>query len=210
MSPREAHLHAGATPVSVSGPLILASGSPRRTALLTDWGIPHDIISPDVDESALQLDEPVALTRALARLKARHVVDREPEAAERAVLAADTVVALGSRILGKPRDEVDAQATLEALSGRTVQVVTGLALALPGEREPRLDHDVSDVLMRPFDRREAADYVATGEPMGKAGSFAIQGLGGRLVHEVEGSLSNVIGLPRVVTLELLAGVRFEL
>lgn len=183
--------------------LVLASASPRRTALLADWGVAHEVVVPDVDESTVDCDDPVELTTTLARLKALRVADIDSVLRSRPILAADTVVVLHDAILGKPVDDHDALRTLLALSGNTVRVVTGIALLAPAASTPVCSHASSDVVMRPFTPQEAAAYVATGEPRGKAGSFAVQGEGGRLIERVGGSMTNVIGLPRQATLDLL-------
>ena len=180
--------------------LILASASPRRTRLLEDWGIAHEIVVPDFDETFEPGLDPVRQAERLARAKAEFVLESRAEA--RAVLGADTIVAVADRQLAKPADAAEALAMLLDLSGREIRVVTGVALArrsaetLWGAETTLLD-------MRAYDLDEARSYVATGEPLGKAGAFAIQGEGGRLIASRRGSYSNVVGLPRRLVLDLL-------
>lgn len=169
--------------------LVLASGSPRRRELLAHLGLHFDVVVPDVDETPLEGEEPVAYVLRIARAKALAV--EVPDGA--AVVAADTTVEIDGRILGKPSDEDDAGAMLRDLSGRTHRVHTGLVV--------RRDGDVRDevvtthVTFVPLTEATLSWYVATGEPMDKAGAYAIQGAGGVLVERIEGSASNVVGLP---------------
>jgi len=183
--------------------LVLASASPRRRALLAEWGVDHVVDAAEVDESFAAGETLVAVTERLAAAKAATVARQRADPKE-LVLGADTLVALGAEILAKPRDDADALRTLLALAGREVEVVTGIALAGPGSADVVRAHARSVVVMRDFDAAEARAYVATGEPRDKAGSFAIQGEGRRLVRRIEGSLTNVVGLPREVVLPLLA------
>ncbi|MEZ6195810.1 MAG: Maf family protein [Planctomycetota bacterium] len=193
----------------MSARLVLASSSPRRTELLARWGLAHEVAPADVDEhldpdlDAPELTRRLALAKALAASRA-HPRSGDPELV---FLGADTVVTRDGLHLGKPVDAVDAARMLRGLSGRIVEVATGVAL-VRGD-ETLADAAVSRVHMRPFDDAEIAAYVAGGEPLGKAGAFAIQGEGGALVARCEGSFSNVVGLPRSLTLALLErfGVR---
>lgn len=184
---------------------LLASSSPRRTELLRLWGIPHEIFPADIAErepSAECLESIEELTERNARAKAEAVADRVSEDCRNfafpiVVIGSDTLVECDGVRLTKPRDEGDAVEILMRLSGRVVRVVSAIALVRLGDdRRIVAGTDLSLVNMRPFDRRTAVEYVATGEPMGKAGAFAVQGLGRDLVTSVQGSISNVIGMGR--------------
>ncbi|CAD5107998.1 Maf family protein [Zestomonas carbonaria] len=181
--------------------LYLASGSPRRRELLAQIGVPFRTLVLDLDESSLPGETPQAYVERLARAKARAGLahSKDPEAV---VLGADTAVVLDGRILGKPLDRADAQATLEALSGREHQVLTAVALAAPGRCEARVV--TSRVEFRPLSAAEIAAYWETGEPRDKAGSYGIQGLAAVFVSALHGSYSAVVGLPLCETAEMLA------
>ena len=185
--------------------IILASGSPRRSEILTRMGVPFEKQAADVDEHcSLGAREAVA---ALSRKKALAVAVQHPH---RVVLAADTLVALENRPLGKPEDEEDACRMLERLSGRKHQVYTGVCVV---DAQGRIFQSVedSDVYFRKLTEEEIRAYVATGEPMDKAGAYALQGGAGKWVTQVCGSRSNVIGLPWETTQRLLqaAGIPVE-
>jgi septum formation protein len=174
--------------------LILASASPRRQELLGLLALPFEVIPSEVDEAALvrELGEqllPAEMARRLAELKAADVAARHPDAL---VLGADTIVVLGDAILGKPVSPDDARRMLALLSGRTHQVITGIAL--------RGGVSVSDavstgVTFRELTSREIDAYVATGEPMDKAGAYALQGRAAVLIEGIHGDYTNVVGLP---------------
>lgn len=181
--------------------LILASASPRRAALLKQIGLCFDIMPADIDETRAPAESAQALVERLAASKARAVAQTHPDAV---VLGADTVVALGEQVFGKPRDEADAARMLEALSGRTHRVCTAVAVIRNGQCQSRLS--VSRVTFATLDATTIANYWATGEPRGKAGAYAIQGFGGAFVHHLEGSYSGVMGLPLQDTASLLASV----
>jgi len=180
-------------------PIVLASGSPRRKQLLEMLRIPFRVIAPDVDEHVLPGERPDAYVTRLSRAKAQAVVAL---AANDVVLAADTTVVIDNEILGKPVSPEDAVDMLERLQGRTHEVLTSVAVAENGRLEQALD--VSRVTFRPNDRRILEEYVATGEPLDKAGAYAIQGLGAPLVERVEGDFFGVMGLPLRLALDLLA------
>jgi len=169
--------------------LILASNSPRRRELLTMLGLPHTVVPSGADEDVAGLP-PEETVRELARRKARFVKDGR---SGRCVIAADTIVVLDGRILGKPRDAEDAAAMLAGLSGRTHTVYTGLAVVT--DQREIVTYDKADVTFRPMTPEQIRRYVATGEPMDKAGAYGLQGLGGVFVSRVEGCPSTVIGLP---------------
>jgi septum formation protein len=180
--------------------IVLASASPRRTQLLTLLGIAHVVdAAHDVDETPRPGEEPAALAERLARAKALGVVPRHPGTP---VLAADTVVVLEGELLGKPADAAEAEAMLARLGGRTHEVVTAVALALDGRVDARVDR--TRVRFRPLDPTLIRDYVATGEPLDKAGSYGLQGYGAVLVDRIEGDCFGVIGLPLRLVVDLLA------
>jgi septum formation protein len=180
-------------------PIVLASGSPRRKQLLEMLRIPFRVIPPDVDEHVLPGESPDAYVTRLSRAKAEAVVPRAPG---EVILAADTTVVLGGKIFEKPRSPQHAVEMLEQLQGRTHEVLTAVAVAENGRLEQVLD--VSRVTFRPNDRRTLEAYVATGEPLDKAGAYAIQGLGAPLIERVEGDFFGVMGLPLRLALDLLA------
>jgi septum formation protein len=180
-------------------PIVLASGSPRRKQLLEMLRIPFRVIPPDVDEHVLPGEQPDAYVTRLSRVKAQAVVSLAPHDL---VLAADTTVVIENEILGKPDSPQDALRMLERLQGRTHEVFTAVAVARDGELAQALD--VSRVTFRPVDRPTLEAYVATGEPMDKAGAYAIQGLGAPLIERVEGDFFGVMGLPLRLALDLLA------
>lgn len=171
--------------------LILASGSPRRRALLALTGIPFTVLPADADETVGPGLSPRAAVLLLAKRKALAVAARCPR---RVVLGADTVVSCGGEIFGKPRDRADACRMLRALSGRTHRVSTGVCAVLPGGAAVSFC-ETSEVTFRPLTRGEIEAYVATGEPMDKAGAYAIQGAGARLVRSYRGDWCGIVGLP---------------
>jgi septum formation protein len=179
--------------------LVLASASPRRSAILTELGLPHQVDPADLVEVRAPGESPEAYVERLAREKALAVAHRHPAAH---VLAGDTTVALDDRILEKPVDADDAVAILLSLAGREHRVATGLALVTP-EGQVHAGVEVTRVRFRAFHREEARAYVATGEPMDKAGAYGIQGLGGALVEAIEGDFSAVVGLSVPLLLRLL-------
>lgn len=193
------------TPDGVNCPpvLLLASGSPRRRALLGAAGIQFEIHRPDVVEEQAPGETPEALVRRLSQAKARAVAKRVGAVPPRWVLAADTIVVLGDRVFGKPDSPEHAVELLGELVGRTHRVLTGVALIPTAGGESRLARVESAVRLRAATRDEIIRYVATGEPLDKAGAYALQGTGRHLVDTVEGSESNVIGLPMEETLALL-------
>jgi len=182
----------------MTAPIVLASSSPRRRQLLEMLRLPHRIIVPDVDETRTPGEAPERYVIRLAQAKARAVV---PQAPGEIVLAADTTVVLDGDVFAKPEDPADAVRMLGRLQGRTHQVMTAVAVA----RDDQLEHalDVSAVTFRPATQETLADYVSTGEPLDKAGSYAIQGLGALLIERVEGDLFGVMGLPLRLAIDLL-------
>ena len=184
--------------------LYLASGSPRRRELLTQIGVPFSTVSAAIDETPLAHEAATAYVERLAREKARAGHERvaeSPPSDAFCVLGADTAVVLDGQILGKPVDEADALAMLMALSGREHEVLTAIALMDATRCETRVVS--SAVRFRNISTQEAARYWASGEPLDKAGGYAIQGLGAVFVSGLEGSYSAVVGLPVCETAELL-------
>jgi septum formation protein len=179
--------------------LILASSSPRRAEILTNAGLPFSVLSSAVDESPYPGEAPTALVQRLANAKADLVTARAVGPA--IVLAADTVVVLDDKILGKPRSVEDARHMLQQLSGRTHSVLTGVALIRLPEGERRQFIESTLVHFRPITDEELSSYLATEEPYDKAGAYAIQGQAGRYIPRIEGCYFNVVGLPlsRVLT-----------
>ncbi len=180
---------------------ILASASPRRKELLGALIKDFEIIPADCDEDVVA-DDPETLVKALAEKKAASVAAL-PQAKGKAVLGADTVVAFGNEVLGKPKDEADAARMLSMLSGRAHEVYTGVCVILP-TGEKRVEAACTRVHFNALSETEIRAYIATGSPMDKAGAYGIQD--GGLVSHIEGSYSNVVGLPQ----ELLHAILVEL
>jgi septum formation protein len=190
------------TPVEV----ILASQSPRRRELLTLVGIKHVVSPADIDESVMPDEAPVPHCERLARAKAHVLAERHPDAV---IIAADTIVVLDGDILGKPRDAADARAIIARLSGRTHTVYTAMAVARGGRTESAVE-EVS-VTFRELSAEDIAEYVATGEPMDKAGAYGIQGYGATIVERIDGDYFSVmgLGLRRLVALLERVGLRYD-
>ncbi len=186
--------------------IVLASASPRRSQLLAQIGVRHEPFPVDCNERALTGEVPPDYVMRVARDKAGAAAQALGARANRPVLAADTAVVLGDRIFGKPADEAHAVAMLMALGGRTHDVLTAVALQLDGRVQGVLH--CSRVTFRTLAADECRIYWATGEPAGKAGAYAIQGLGAVFIERLEGSFSGVMGLPLFETASLLdaAGV----
>ena len=188
-------------------PLVLASASPRRLDLLRQIGIVPDAVDPaDIDETPLKGELPPAHVERLAEAKARAVAPRHPGAF---VLAADTVVACGRRILPKAEDEATARVCLAMLSGRRHRVYGGVAVLTPGG-EIGLRRVLSQVAFKRLSAMELETYIASGEWRGKAGGYAIQGQAATLIPWVSGSYSSVVGLPLFETAQLLTGRGYRL
>lgn len=180
-------------------PLLLASTSPQRRAILSQLGIPFEAVAPDYHEHDPPDASPVELVREHALGKARSLA---AQASGRPVLGVDTAVVLDGRTYGKPADAEDAARMLRAFSGRTHEVVSGLCL-LTGEWEV-VEHETTAVTFRRLSERDVAAYVASGEWEGRAGAYAIQGVGARLVERLEGDYLNVVGLPAALLVRLLS------
>lgn len=184
--------------------LVLASGSPRRRELLGQLGLRFTIAAPDVDESAHPGEDPVAYVRRLARDKAAAV----PAASDALVIAADTTVEIDGDILAKPEDAADAARMLRRLSARTHRVHTGVALRMGDQ--VAVDVITSMVTFVPLAPAAIEWYVGTGEPLDKAGAYAVQGAGGVFVQRVQGSVSNIVGLPLHAVVRLAADLGVDL
>jgi septum formation protein len=182
--------------------LVLASGSPRRFELLRLLGVAFDVLPPDVDETPLAGESPLAMVERLALDKARAVLERV--APGTVVVAADTTIEIDGENVGKPDDEADAARILRRLAGQTHQVHTAVSVA-SGESLCS-GSTTSDVTFVPMTDTEIEWYVATGEPRDKAGAYGMQGIGGLFVAAVVGSVTGVLGLPMDLTIRLLADV----
>lgn len=180
--------------------LYLASGSPRRRELLALLNVPFEVLKTEVEEQRHPEESAQEYVRRLALEKAQAGVKVAPR--DLPVLGADTIVVLNGQVLEKPRDKADAQRILRALSGQQHQVITAVSLA---DRQDVLSAMVvTDVTFRVLSQLEISDYIATGEPMDKAGAYGIQGKGGCFVRTITGSYHAVVGLPLVETHELLS------
>ena len=185
--------------VSPAPPLLLASTSPQRRAILEQLGIPFDVVAPRYEEHDPPDADPVEMVTRHAREKARSVAG---DAGDRPVLGVDTTVALHGRVYAKPEDAGGAERMLESLSGETHAVVSGLCLLTPGWEA--VESATTLVTFRALTPRDLAAYVAGGEWRGRAGGYAIQGRGAALVERVEGDYLNVVGLPGALLVRLLA------
>jgi septum formation protein len=189
--------------------IVLASASPRRQELLRNAGILFTVQPADIDEAPVAGESAMECAKRLAREKALAVFQNNPNSF---VLGADTVVAMEKLILGKPRDAEDAARMLRLLSGRTHAVITGVCLVEPEGRDQRsvvsesnvrVDSSTTLVTMGAISEDEIREYIATGEPMDKAGAYAIQGRASRWIPRIEGDYSNVVGLPVALVYAML-------
>jgi septum formation protein len=172
--------------------IVLASASPRRSELLRSAGIPFTVQPANINEAPLAGEAAQDYAERLAREKALAVSQRRPQDY---VLGADTIVVVDGAILGKPRDPDDAVRMLRLLAGRTHEVITGVCVVSPGAGESKTASEATLVNMCELSDDEIREYVATGEPMDKAGAYAIQGMASRWIPRIEGDYSNVVGLP---------------
>jgi septum formation protein len=184
---------------------VLASGSPRRRDLLAGLGLAFTVHSADIDETPLADESPADCVRRLAAAKA---AARAEDGA--LVLAADTVVVLDGAMLGKPRDAADARRMLAAIAGREHTVLTGVSLLDASAARQQSLVEESRVRMAPLADAEIERYVATGEPLDKAGSYAVQGVGALYVEAVYGNYTNVVGLPLPATRRLFSALGYDL
>ena len=183
--------------------IVLASASPRRRELLQQIGLPFEVLPGAVPEHGRSEADPVTLARALAEEKAQDVAQRVDDGL---VIGADTIVVADGRVLGKPSDAADAARMLRLLSGRTHQVITGVAVAdcrAGRALRTEVDHATTDVTFLPWTEEDIAAYVATEEPLDKAGAYAIQGYASILVGGICGCYFNVVGLPLALLARLL-------
>jgi septum formation protein len=180
--------------------LVLASGSPRRSDLLSRLGYEFDMVPSSVDESSMLVDKPVDLARRLARAKVLDVADSRPGDI---LLGADTVVVHQRDVYGKPADTAEARRMLRRLRGRQHNVITALALLRPGRVRPDTAHVLTRVTLRPFTDDEVEATIAAGHPFDKAGAYAIQDQSFQPVASYEGCYCNVVGLPLWAALTML-------
>ena len=185
--------------------LILASGSPRRSKLLAELGVDFEVRPVEIDESQSAGESPQALVIRLAREKAE--AERPPGSL---ILAADTMVVLDGNALGKPDNDATARVMLRQLAGKTHTVVTGVALYDVDRDTLVAELETSEVQIAAMEEEEIDWYVATGEPLDKAGSYAIQGLGAMFVEGISGNYSNIVGLPLPLTRALFRKLGFGL
>ena len=178
--------------------LILASASPSRKMLLEQAGLDFEVVVSGVDETVPPDYTPAQTVEALARRKGQAVQALRPEAP---IIAADSVVSIDGLILGKPKDDETAKATLRRLSGRTHELITGVCLLINGQMD--LFHQVTRVTFYPLTEEEIAEYVALGESRGRAGAYGIEGIGVVLVQSIQGDYPNIVGLPVAETIRRL-------
>jgi septum formation protein len=188
--------------ISRQSPLILASASPRRKRLLTQLRLPFRSVTSHVCEEAPG-EDPVNISRLLAEKKARQVYFSSRNAW---ILGSDTVVAINEKTLGKPADEMEAGRMLSFLSAREHKVITAICILNPSGETAHSEAVTTRVRFRRLTRQEIEDYVKTGEPFGKAGSYAIQGIGAFMVQSILGSYTNVVGLPLCALIQALLSV----
>ena len=193
---------------SETHPLVLASASPRRRELLNQIGLQFEVRPADIDESPLPDEKPSAYVLRLARSKA--AASAALGDGRELILAADTIVVLDERLLGKPESEAAAHQMLADLSGRNHQVLTGVALCHQARALEVSAVERTEVFFSHLSESEIAWYVASGEPLDKAGAYGVQGLGGLFVERLEGNYSNVVGLPLPLTCRLLRRAGFPL
>jgi septum formation protein len=177
--------------ISIENPFVLASASPRRKRLLEQIGLPFIAIPSNADENQVN-GSPSMIARHHAEKKGRAV---QPQVSSQWILGADTIVVLGNSILGKPKDQADVRAMLQFLNGKEHEVITGFCLIAPNGALVHAESVATLVKMKDLTEDEIVGYIETGEPFGKAGSYAIQGIGSFLIEGITGDYSNVVGLP---------------
>jgi septum formation protein len=183
-------------------PLILASASPRRKRLLTQIKLPFRVVVSDVDEDVLE-GEPAQISRRFAEKKANRIYSMTGSSW---ILGADTIVVIKERMLGKPRDREEAREMLHLLSAREHAVITGFCVLSPSGKLAHSEAVSTAVRFKPLEREEIESYIRTGEPFGKAGGYAIQGIGAFMVESISGSYTNVVGLPLCAVIKALIRV----
>ena len=188
--------------ISKQHPLILASASPRRKTLLMQMGLPFRVAPSDLDEKEMG-GEPLRISRVLAEKKALRVY---PMADSSWILGADTIVVINKKMLGKPRDNAEAREMLHLLSGVEHTVVTGFCILSPLGKIAHSEAVSTSVCFKGLEKEEIESYISTGEPFGKAGGYAIQGIGSFMVESISGSYTNVVGLPICTVIKALIRV----
>ncbi len=188
--------------ISAQNPLILASASPRRKRLLTQAGIPFRSLTSRASEEGVSGD-PEQISSVLAERKAVHVC---AETGPSWILGADTIVTVDNRVLGKPEDGQKAREMLLLLSGKEHRVITGFCILYPSATVAHAESVTTLVRFKPLSEQEIEGYIRTGEPFGKAGSYAIQGVGSFMVESINGSYTNVVGLPLCAVIKALVSV----
>jgi len=188
--------------ISAQNPLILASASPRRKRLLTQVGIPFRSVTSKASEEGITGD-PAQISRVLAEKKASHV---HSETGPSWILGADTIVTIDNRILGKPEDSEKAKEMLLLLGEKEHRVITGFCILDPSATVAHSEAVTTLVRFKPLSEQEIEGYIRTGEPFGKAGSYAIQGVGSFMVEAISGSYTNVVGLPLCAVIKALVSV----
>ena len=189
--------------------LVLASASPRRRDLLAGMGFELDIVRPEADEFQCPGESPENMAERLAKAKAHEVADRHFAGCDRFVLGADTIVVLDGGILQKPKNKADAARMLLALSGNTHVVITAFCIVNPGRKAESLDNVKTKVTFRKMSPDWIKRYINTGEPMDKAGAYAAQGVGASIISRIDGSYTNVVGLPLCEVVETLGKMGME-
>ena len=189
-------------PITKENPLILASASPRRKRLLEQIGLPFIAMPSNADENQVE-GKPSAIACHHAEKKGRVIQSQIPN---QWILGADTIVVLGDTILGKPKDHNDAQAMLRLLGGKEHQVITGFCMIDPSGALIHSESVTTLVRMKDLTEDEITGYIETGEPFGKAGGYAIQGIGSFLIEGITGDYSNVVGLPVFALIKALVGL----
>lgn len=187
------------TPIDETHPLILASASPRRKRLLAQMGLPYRVVVSRVHEEH-GAECPGDLCRNLAVLKAKEVYTREKPAW---ILGADTIVVVEGKVLGKPKSHEGAEGMLSLLSGKDHRVITGFCVLNPAGMTAHSESVTTEVRFKPLTEEEIDGYIRTGEPFGKAGGYAIQGVGAFMVESISGSYTNVVGLPMCALIKAL-------
>jgi septum formation protein len=189
-------------PINTETPLVLASASPRRKKLLEQIGLPFIAIPSNADENQVD-DVPSLVARYHAEKKAIAI---KSQISKQWILGADTIVVLGDSILGKPKNHDDARSMLRLLNGKEHEVITGFCLIAPDRALVHSESVTTLVKMKDLTESEIIGYIETGEPFGKAGSYAIQGIGSFLIEGITGDYSNVVGLPVCILIKTLAGL----
>jgi septum formation protein len=182
--------------------LVLASSSPRRTELLNRAGWPHEVFVAGIDESLKPQEDPAAYVQRLARSKAEAVAQ---QLAEGLVLGADTTVVIANQILGQPRDDADAKRMLDLLNGKWHEVLTGVGLVRVGG-DTQVAYETTRVRFAELSESEIDWYIASGEPVGKAGAYGIQGKAALFIEEIQGDYFNIMGLPIRLVYELVGKI----